>query len=197
MPLRRRFRRRVNSRKSKRRTIKRYLRRKSKQGNLTAVKLRLTNTLSSDAGGTITQYYNFRDPSSTNDWSNFSALYDSYRVFALKIKFVPLYPNNLSATTTYMPLYWCVDQDNVDNTGITSVGNIVQYENLKVKNMYKPWKIYIKCPKWLQASLPGGFQDIANPVSNGVLVSYGSGFNASSDWGTMIVTYYVGFKNRR
>lgn len=204
MPFRRRrFRRKF--RKSKRRMIRRYLKKKSKSGNLTVTKLKLIYTLTTSAGGVLDSYNAIRDPSSTYDWSSYGNLYDNYRVFAVKWQFIPAFPNNISSSTTFQPFYTCIDYDSTDNSFVTNEAEILHYENAKVYNLYRPFKKYFKVPKMYSYSpssgtgvvLPGGFMDIAAPCSSGVVAYYASSLTPSVAYGTIVLTYYTGFKNRR
>lgn len=215
MPYRRRTTRR--SRYSRKRTGKKAFKRvmrKMRKSQLAVFKLRQTTTLSSTAAGNIQYRFTTADPSAfvsingagyataLEDWSGITSLYDQYRVCAVKLKFIPNYPNNTTATTAYAPVYCMIDYDTEAPPG--TVADVIQYNNLKVKNLYRPWKLYYKIPKSTpsvanapQASVGYGWVDVAKPVQIGAIQLLVNGASISSSYGTIIATYYICAKNRR
>lgn len=192
--------------KSGRRNVRAYLKRKQKIG-LSLFKIRDTIAITSDAAGQIEYRMNLTNPTDTffsgataGDWSNLVGLYDQYRVFAVKVKYIPTLPFDSSTVTGYYPLYGITDFD--DTAALTSVAQTIEYENMKVKNMYKPWKLYQRVPKVTNLAsnstiVSPGWMDIANPQSTGAIKVYGTGFDGNTRYGTWIGTWYLGCKNRR
>lgn len=193
------------------RAVKRTLNKFRSQG-MSFFKLRTNPVLSSDAFGDISYSFSLTNPNSTTaansagysnavqDWSSLTALYDSYRVFGVKIKFTPDLPNNLSATTTYKAIYSYVDYDSP--TPVTTYNSVSEYENLKTYNLYRPFSRYVKVPKILNTGVASsvvtfGWMDIANPQPSGHVGFFVDAASLSTDWGQLTVTYYVGCKNRR
>lgn len=208
MPYRRRpYRRRRFGRYSKRRIIKGYLRKKVKKGNVTVVKLRAAMTVTTNVAGIIDRvFYNSRpdnydgDGNPLQDWSNYAGVYDSYRVCAIKVKYIPSFPNDTSTVTGFFPMYVVHDVDDV--TPIASANTAIQYENMKIKNMYRPWSVYYRIPKYTSMATAGtmvapGYIDVAYPKDAGSVKLYCSGLDVSTDYGRFIATYYCAFKNRR
>lgn len=197
----RRFRR--SYRPSKIRRLRRKLRRKGKgQTGIRYFKLKYTSGVTSDAGGTISAF-SVANPTSAwsgggtvNDWTSVSSLFDSFRTCAMKWQFVPQFPNDTSVTTGFFPLYVGFDVDS-NGTPIGSIADALQYENVRIKNMYRPWKFYTKVPK-TAASKQQGWCDIATPADCfGSIWGYGNGFDVSQTYGQMIITYYIKCKDRR
>lgn len=166
-------------------------------------KLRATIAVDSDAGGVISGGAN-NSPSGYQDWTSISNLFDSYRACGIAVKYIPDKPNDLSATTGYKPLY-VVGDPNSPTQPLTSTNTAIQYENMKVVNMYRPWKYWYKFPK--VASVPlenniilqGGFQSSSGANTNafGGVWWYGTGYDVSDNYGTMIVTLYMMARDRR
>lgn len=90
------------------------------------------------------------------------------------------------------------DQSTVPSTTIT---DLIQYENLKIKNLYKPWTVYYKFPKVMATGsnvvLRGGYQDCGSPIGIGVVGVYTDSVSLSQTYGTIISTIYLVAKNRR
>jgi len=162
------------------------------------IKLRVTATVASNAGGQITFAYS-NDPSGLQDWSSVAALYDEYKVKGLKIQFYPYLPNDPSGTTGYLPLYTVIDQNSA-TTPLTSVNDAIQYENMKAFNMYRPWKIFRRFEKITgstSAQVNNGYMPTASPVATACMAFYGVGYDISTSYGSVIVTAYLTLRNRK
>lgn len=175
---------------------------------LLQTKIRYQTPLVTDAAGTIQNYINMTDPTkiingagTASDWTNLSGLYDSYRVRGVSIKFIPDYPNDTSVTTGYQPIYIVFDPDGAPAFTIT---DFIQYERCKFKNLYRPWKFYHYVPKMINPSaqttptdLKGGWMDIAGPQSTCYINFYAQNLDVSTQYGQLLITYYVQYKTRR
>lgn len=196
-----------------RRKIRRgWMKRKSGKGDgRRYFKLRTALDCSSDAGGTIHYTWsltaistnlvaiNGAAPSnSLEEVSNIGALFDQYRVHAIKIAYFPQLPNDTSTVTGFFPLYTVIDRDTPNTSPpVTAIATAVQYDNLRVKNMYRPWKRYIKVGKYAQTGNPLGTMDLANIPNYGCLEMFGLGYDISTTYGKFVATYYVSASNRR
>lgn len=167
-------------------------------------KLRYVFAVTSDGGGNISGYASCTNPTtavngagSYQEWTEFTALYDLYKVHALKVQYVPSKPNDTYTTTAFAPLYIVHD---IDNTGsaLASVNAAIEYSNMKVMNMYRPWKYYRKVPTTTnQQKTVGVYNTVGTPINVGAFQWYGTGYDISDNYGTMIFTMYTTFKNRR
>lgn len=187
----------------KRRSFKRSFKRKGKGPmGVRYFKMRYTSVVQSDAGGSIS-IFTLANPTAAwsgggtvEDWTSVSSLFDSFRTCAVKWHYIPNLPNDASTVTNYKPLYSVFDVDAASQIISTAAGAI-QYENMKVHNMYRPWKRYVRVPK-SAASKIQGWVDIATPSEQyGALCGWGDGFNLSETYGNMIITYYIKCKDRR
>lgn len=187
---------------------KRYTRKYTRAGRgskgVRFFKLRQVTNLVTSVGGAVS-FFNSANPSDAfnnggtdyEDWTNVYNLFDSFRVRAIKLKFIPSLPNDTSGTTAFSPLYVGGDPDSSTIMPVTTILEAVQYENMKVKNMFRPWSYYFKLPK------PGatptlGWCDVASPTQQlGMIWAYGTGFDISTGYGTMISTIYLQARDRR
>lgn len=162
-------------------------------------KLSYVYTQSSDASGYILINNAVRDPSSSADWSPLAAIFDSYKVTGYKVEFQPHVPPGNSLTFDYQAFYAVFDKDNGSSTPSYSKQFMVDYANHKFKNVFKPWKIYYKVPRYIDGAggLQDGYNNTASPVANGRFYGYAEGLDASLVIGDIVITWYVSFKNRR
>lgn len=98
------YRRKYVPRTTRKKIVKSYLRRSSRRGGTTAVKMRATMALTTTALGTMNNVFQLTTPNvydgvtPVQEWSSFALLYDSYRVNAVKLSFIPSHPNDSSVT---------------------------------------------------------------------------------------------------
>lgn len=204
--------RRRRGRKGKRSFAKRVLRRAHKDGKNI---FKLSGVVSLDSNsitGVMTHTVSTTNPgayydgaSALPDLSNLTALYDQGRICAIKLRFIPNYPNDLASFANYKPVYIVRDDD--DASLASSISEMVQYENFKVKNLFMPWKYYTKCPRVVGAAAGTAFVnvgsmgwfDLAAAQSLGAIKIYADGLNTASNntYGQLVITYYIAFKSRR
>lgn len=168
-------------------------------------KLRGVFTLATDVAGQNRDVLSLTNPgaylngaSALPDLSNLTALYDNLRVCAVKLKYIPLAPNDVAATYSFVPMYIVNDFD--DETALSAVTDAVQYETCHSVNLARQWKHYVKVPKVSDTaanSVSYGWFDIATVPNRSGIKFYASGLSGGKQYGTIIATYYVGFKNRR
>lgn len=175
------------------RTISRFIK------NRTIVKLRVVATIASNAGGIISFSYT-DDPSNFRDWSSVAALYDEYKVRGMKFQYYPYLPNDTSTITGFLPLFSVYDP-NSTGTPLTSVNDAIEYENCRQHNMYRPWKRYFKFRRLAAVSGVvvgvGGFIPTASPTASQIASFYGTGYDISTSYGTMVTTIYLTLRTRK
>lgn len=202
----------------KKRSVRRFRRKLSRRGinmsGLTFTKLSLTTTITNSAANIISYPFTMSNVSNAQDWSQYGNLYDSYRVYGLKIKWIPTI--NISPETPvvtnplYGPMFVAYDLDESAITPLDTVNEIIQYQNHKIKNLYRPWTYYAKrtkqsAPFTTTGGSTGmltsdGFADIDNTDAFAGVIGIRCDNNIAATntiIGMMISTYYVGFKNRR
>lgn len=169
-------------------------------------KLRGVLDLSSSGAGIINNAYRITQPDSIDgagtaltDWTSLSNLYDEFRVSGIKIQFVPKLPNDTSSAVSYQPIYCFMDTDSAALS--PTVAACVGYDNCKVYNLYRPFKRYMKVPKLINtaASTVGypGWMDTASPAATGGFYLHAESLTNSTDYGQIILTYYIKTHNRK
>lgn len=145
------------------------------------------------------------DPSNSQDWANIVGLFDMYRVAAIKVHFVPN-ANTREAPSVagqfgFRPVYCAHDTDLINVP--LSVNNIIQYENMKVKNSFTPWVYYRKMARRItttnQTTLDGrGYLSTTTPASTQQLLFLFENFNGPANYyfGRFVITHYVCARNR-
>lgn len=199
---------RKRARKYGRKTMRKKRSIKRKDG-LAPFKLTGVVDLTSDAANQIQHTVSLTNPGAyydgsgaLPDLSSLTSLYDQARICAIKIKYIPRVPNDLASYAAYVPLYIVRDDD--DTSLPSSVSEMVQYENFKVKNMFRPWSYYTKVPRvagfvtgtYVQVGSMGWF-DLAAAQSIGAIKIFATSTNASFTYGQLVISYYIAFKSRR
>lgn len=161
-------------------------------------KLKHQEQMVSSGTGIYSGYFN-NSPTTYLDFSHVAELFDVYKVAALKVKFVPSRPNDESTTVTYRPIYIAGDPDT--SAAFTSVDQPIQYENMKVYDLSRPWKYYYKIPTRTQVTgstilLKGGYIDTQYTTPSASIRMWAEGLSLSENYGTFIVTAYVVAKQR-
>lgn len=160
--------------------------------------------------------------SAASEYSNFAELYDGVRPCGVSIKWIP-YTNVNGPTNMYQPLYTCVDYNSFIGDGQTTLtqDQIIEYNNMKFVNAYRPKKWYYKLKKMPQEPIliPGqststapqpqvkfGYFAVGSLTSNAntaVQPNKGKFFYnmdvtpSVSTMGQFLITYYYAFINRR
>lgn len=205
-------------------TLQKQISRKNlNNGNLIFAKLRYIQSVDTSALETGIRFSFwgldgelFNGAGSVYDWTNYSGIYDNFRVCGLKIEFIPqanatlIEPGTPSTIRDYAPIYDCFDYDNIfGSSGTTTqptVAEMNEYENCKYHNQYRPWKRYYKIKKYTSMSsnvtaLEGGFF----PTATAAITSLPGGVYIRTETlsapidasGKFRCTYYVQFKNRK
>jgi hypothetical protein len=159
-------------------------------------------------------------PDRCTDWASMANLFDLFKVTTMKIRYYPgangvdqqIIPATGPATgvlQSYRPCYVAYDPDTSTNAG--SVDAMIQYDNCKVFDLFKPFKYVIKPQIQYDNSVAnagmtvsykkgvGMMMDIANVAdyAKGIVQVYADNLAYTQFYGDVIVTYYVMFANRR
>lgn len=140
--------------------------------------------------------------------SDFSGLYDQYKIRGAKVTFTPLFSDASVGSTQYVPtLYYYQD---MDDTTVPTVVEVRQHQNLKMARLDRPRSIFVSYPKALldvgaptptPATLSNGWINCNNTLvsHNGVKFMVRNANLAAQPgniWAVRIdVTYYLQFKN--
>lgn len=92
------------------------------------------------------------------NYTEYTALFDQYRIAAIKITFIPR-SNSSEIGSTMLPILYYVS-DATDATLPTSTAELYEYPRLKYKQLSKPYSLYFK-PKFADAAYQGAFSGYA------------------------------------
>lgn len=168
--------------------------------NVTTI-LRATGAFTTDVGG-VAKPQLLDDPTGFLDWGNFGTLYDLYRVNSIKINYYPNLPFDSSITTGYKPVYFVFDPDNVSSP-LGAITDALEFANLRVFNLYRPWSIMAKVPTVTSISASatnikkGGWIDISQAKATCGIFGYASGLDTSETYGDLVLKINISFKGRR
>jgi len=154
-------------------------------------------TLTSSVGGVLDTGTNFtNNPSSAQDWSSVAALFDSYRVRKMSIRFFPTYPANTTAVV-FSPYYLVMDPDS-STTPLSSANSAIQYDNMVAVPLFETWAYESMFPLPMStASNKVGWLDVGGVTATGGIYGYQAGLTVSTTYGTALVTFHVEFCDRR
>jgi len=142
---------------------------------------------SSVAGVTALVYSS--SPASANDWAACQAIYDEYRVLAMKLKYFP--SNRYSKTTTVCrPAVTYVDRD--DTALPTSYGQSCKKASSVIRSLEDPWTEVIR----MNGQEDATFVTTATVVNAFSLKLYADGLTISTEYGMMFLEYLVQFRGR-
>lgn len=115
------------------------------------------------------------------NYTEFTSLFDKYRISGIRAQFIPrtnvLAQNDLGATLTAQPtILTVVDYD--DASAAEDYDALMQYENCRVHNQFRPFTVYFK-------------PQIAIATYSGAFTSYGSSRNMWLDAASTGVEYYA------
>lgn len=124
-------------------------------------RLRQTNTAALTSGGTgqINFAVTMNDPSIAPNWTAIALLFDEARVCGYKAVYTPYIPNQDGAVVGFTSFAACSVCHDLTDTSVSSGPTFTinqEYENSRMKNLYKPWSYYVRIPKLLQYSTLAG-----------------------------------------
>lgn len=139
------------------------------------------------------------------NYTEFTQLFDEYKICAVKVKFMPLQSETNTGTTTnyqMMPFFTVIDPD--DTTAPADLNTLFQYESLKAHFPLRPFSRYIK-PRMSVGAYSGAFSSYANVKPGwvdasspsvqhyGLKIGLAATPNVVYSW-QMILTYYMKFR---
>lgn len=149
--------------------------------------------------------------------SEFTTLFDAYKLNAVKLTFTPFYDSNdsvaqVGATVTWLPrVYTCLDRNGIASGALATEDLMCNYANLRaIRKPQEPFSIYINAPGVETGVLAGSsnlnaatkyktwIDCVADSVThNGCAIGWVTGGSASGvGWYYHVrATYYLQFKN--
>jgi len=112
-----------------------------------------------------------------------NALYGRRRLTGIKLQYIPAYNNftqgnvvqdgeaqvqTVNQLAQNIPMYILKDMTGIETSlaNITETDVLSNVTGIKVKSLFRPWKMYWKMPKYPYAPKYGGVTSLANPTSN-------------------------------
>jgi len=159
-------------------------------------------TLNSTAAGLITTVFD-QTMTGLTDWTNWSGIYDEYRVLATQLEF---FPNNryskVAATCT--PGFGVIDRDS--NGALVSASQALQYSSCRILSLEDPWtdrREYrgssVPALNWRMNSVADAmYVTTAAPIAatKPAIKLYFSGLSASTGYGFVIQRVKVQFRGK-
>jgi hypothetical protein len=148
------------------------------------------SSLAGDAMGALSM-----SVSSLPNSSEFTNLFDQYRIVRLEYTFWPFQTQSTISTTATPVIASVVDYDDAVTPG--GFGALQQYENCMVHSPYKPFTVSFK-PHVALAAYSGGFTSYANQKdqwidsSSNAVQHYGCKFATPQSFGTIQTWYIIG-----
>jgi hypothetical protein len=168
----------------------------------------------SNVSGVVLESFSITRPNTSvgvTDWSAWAAVFDSYRVVKMSLRFMTRYPYDTSVTTAFSPgvIYVDVDTDS-GAPPTTSWSNALAYLDKHLIQFFehKPY-VEFNVPRYSAVTgsssvnvLEGGWFDILNEPANATgsinVISYSSfPLAISTTYGWFTVGWYVEFGNKR
>lgn len=170
-----------------------------------------SNLFTADGSGVIGQNLFTMDPSACTEWASLSLLYDQYKVNGIRVRYIPRFnvAQVSGGTASFANLYVAYDADSAAVP--TTLDDLVQYGNFRMKDMSRPWKYSIHPRTQTDSAVNsaglvstyskknGVCLSVANYASyhKGVLGWYGTGFTPNLPYGSAVVDYWITFYGRR
>lgn len=85
------------------------------------------------------------------NFAEIQALFDSYKIMAIRATFMPMQNSSEQSTGSFLPTMYCVVDYN-DATAPTSINELAEYPNVKIRRMDRPVSVYFKPKAQLSGS---------------------------------------------
>jgi len=162
---------------------------------ITPVRLANAVAVSSDAGGQIFFTVD-NDPSRYLDWSGYTALYNAYRVLAIRLRWIPNdigFPSGASAAVQRPLVTWV--RRNVPGSPAAPSSVAAAYDNdgARVQNVGKQWSQTLRA----DGNPDLDWKAVSAPVQTFQVQIYGNSFTASTVYGQVFQDCLVQLKNRQ
>jgi hypothetical protein len=157
-----------------------------------------TGSIATSAIGVIPQVLGM-NPAGTTEWSSLSALYDEFRVLAIRLYLIPVQ----QGTVTNLNGSVVIVYDNDDSTALTTIGGALEYDNAVVASaIWYQTTVKAQSVEWARPTSGGNtavpWVDVAAPSgSNGSIKFYSSALTASTTYYSYNLEYFIEFRGRR
>jgi len=158
---------------------------------LSTQELTLVTNLTASAGGIITPAWS--NPNSASEWSQMAALYEEYRVVGLRAVYIPFYPHWGTSSALALNQGGIVWYPLRNGSALaTSAATAFAYAGAIPHAITDRAVVENR----MSATNESDFTNTTTPVGLFAVAAYGSGFTASTSYGTMFITWLVQFRSR-
>ncbi len=162
-----------------------------KQEQLVLKLCNLSVTVSSNSSGVINQYLGIGDPSGAANWASLAAVFDEFRVLAVRAVWTPSngYNKVVATQTCINPYYIVLDRDSTGTlSGVTAA---MFYDSVEQFDLERPF-VYEKFK--MNGAKESAFQTTASPTNFGAYKTISSGLTPSLQYGTFLLQTLVQFR---
>lgn len=166
--------------------------------HISKVRLVTNGIVASNGVGVITQTFNFSAISSASEWTQYSALYDEFRMLAIKLTLIPYQQGSVTALNGLVALVY----DDDDTVVLTSMNSALEYDTMKLIPAVWTSKGQVDQHTWVRPSSGENtavtWVDVATPANSfGSLKFYSTGLTATTTYFTYAIEYYCQFRGKR
>ena len=168
------------------------------QQHIQRVKLSDSGIVASNAVGIITKTIDF-NPSTASEWAQFSAIYDEFRVRAVRLSLIPYQQGSVTALNGTVVFVF----DNDDNSVLTSLGAALEYESDHIipavwyANQNKPFSATFARPDAGDHTAENWYDVGAPATAVGSVKFYSTALTTSVTYYTYVMEYFVEYRDRR
>ncbi len=162
---------------------------RTSERGITAV-LRQISTQATGVAATTLNVTLGNNPSSSDNWADYSAAWTQYRVLGVRIEWQPYY-NNSFPTTVSVGAFINTILHQTGAPSTNSVANCFSSGDSRVSNYYKP---HVRTWKMLDSNEAQWIPTSAPVSSSYVYSSYANNLLASTTYGVLYITYFVQFR---
>jgi len=170
------------------RKITRSLHAKEQQ-DLFTTELNFDFTVAADGAGTYSSNFS-NGASSSPDWASYAAIFDEYRVIALKVVYTPVLYVGGSTATQFQPIATVIDYD--DGNVPATMSGMSEFSSFKEHAPLKPWSVVALA----QSVSDLQFIDTASPAATFNIHALSLGNTASVNLGRLKVQYLTQFRGK-
>lgn len=149
--------------------------------------------IATTGAGLLSEIFSINDPQLAGNWSELSALFDSFRVRKVKLQWVPSVPND--STALYRPIYAHADFDS--STVPSTADTVLQFDTARMFDIQRPFIYEVENPAMQAANTAVGWLDVGAPLAQGVVGLLGIALTASTVYGSLFFEWDIDFKRRR
>lgn len=131
--------------------------------------------------------------SGAENWASWAALYDTYKVYKITVKYIATDPADVAAGESQNYILKVIDQD--ENPSVTTEADMLAYHGVE---MLPSWKCWTRVLNPSNSNDKWDWRDISETSGQCAMQFYrAAGFGASQQVGNALITYLVKFKGSK